>query len=263
MRHLFKNFSKDLFIQPWQGGVRLIDMDKELPHRYFPELKNHFYRVGEILNSPINIFFVDKDSRIIEMNDATINTAGFSCKQSAIGKTVHIAAKKETADHSIEHDRQVVLSKQLKIRESNYMRLDDINLTGISMRFPWFDKNEDIIGVFGFSIVTSKYDQYSLTEALDFVAKTGLLKQKKNAEAVKTLLPGKEFNNVYLSKRELECLYLMVRGKTAKGIADILELSPRTVEQYLNSLKNKFSASSKSELIDKALTYIFNQIMPD
>ena len=54
----------------------------------------------------------------------------------------------------------------------------------------------------------------------------------------------------YLSKREWECLSKFAMGKTYKGIANILSLSPRTVESYLNQIKEKTGISSKAKLID-------------
>lgn len=58
---------------------------------------------------------------------------------------------------------------------------------------------------------------------------------------------------VDFSKRELECLQLTLRGKTAKQIGVILGLSSRTVEQYLGNLKYKMGVTSKSALIECAL----------
>lgn len=60
-----------------------------------------------------------------------------------------------------------------------------------------------------------------------------------------------------LSKRETECLYLTIQGKSAKQIAAILKLSTWTIEEYLQELKIKCNVSSKSELIGKTMR-LFN-----
>lgn len=65
--------------------------------------------------------------------------------------------------------------------------------------------------------------------------------------------------NVYsisLSKREVECLYFTLYGKTAKQIAHYLGISHWTVEEYLKELKYKLKAKSKSELINKTIAYL-------
>jgi DNA-binding CsgD family transcriptional regulator len=48
-------------------------------------------------------------------------------------------------------------------------------------------------------------------------------------------------------------LFLILRGKTAKLAAAVLGLSYRTVQQYIDSLKAKFQAGNKIELIDVAM----------
>lgn len=58
--------------------------------------------------------------------------------------------------------------------------------------------------------------------------------------------PDNVFN---LSNRELECLFLILRGKTAKQIAEIMDLSKRTVEFYIENIKNKFGCNTKSDLL--------------
>lgn len=57
----------------------------------------------------------------------------------------------------------------------------------------------------------------------------------------------------YLSKRESECAYFLLRGNTIKGIAQILTLSPRTVEHYLENVKIKLNVSNKASLIQKII----------
>lgn len=60
-----------------------------------------------------------------------------------------------------------------------------------------------------------------------------------------------------LSEREMQCLALLIRGKPARQIGEELQISNRTVEHYLESIKNKWSCLNKQELIEKGLIYIY------
>lgn len=57
-----------------------------------------------------------------------------------------------------------------------------------------------------------------------------------------------------LSAREIDCARLVVQGKTSKEIANLLFISPRTVESHINHLKDKLFCRIKSELIAKLNT---------
>jgi DNA-binding CsgD family transcriptional regulator len=59
-------------------------------------------------------------------------------------------------------------------------------------------------------------------------------------------------NFMGLSTRELECLFCLLRGKTAKQSGELLGLSKRTIEFYLENIKNKFGCQSKVELVIQA-----------
>lgn len=66
-----------------------------------------------------------------------------------------------------------------------------------------------------------------------------------------------------LSKREMECLYYLLRGKTAKQIARTLDLSFRTIEAYIRNIKLKFTCDNKSQLIEKAISHGYLNVLPD
>lgn len=57
-----------------------------------------------------------------------------------------------------------------------------------------------------------------------------------------------------LSTRQLECLFYILRGKSANEIAIILKLSKRTVETHTEFIKNKLQCDNKAQLIEKALS---------
>lgn len=69
--------------------------------------------------------------------------------------------------------------------------------------------------------------------------------------------------NISLTDRQLQVLFFLLRGKTIKQIAKILELSHRTVDDYLEQLRIKFSAQNKYELINKAISYGFLNTVPE
>jgi DNA-binding CsgD family transcriptional regulator len=56
-------------------------------------------------------------------------------------------------------------------------------------------------------------------------------------------------NHFFLSKREMQCLSSLSKAKTMKEIAEELSLSPRTVETYIEKIKNKSGLHFKNDLI--------------
>jgi len=76
---------------------------------------------------------------------------------------------------------------------------------------------------------------------------------------LKKILPSRyyinnQYKNEYLTRSEYQCLKLIAKLKSAKEIANELKLSPRTVEVYINNIKEKFELHKKSDfsnVIDK------------
>jgi DNA-binding CsgD family transcriptional regulator len=59
------------------------------------------------------------------------------------------------------------------------------------------------------------------------------------------------------SKREVDCIFCLLSGKTARETAEILTLSTKTVENYIDALKVKLNCSRKSEIFEKLLNTEF------
>jgi DNA-binding CsgD family transcriptional regulator len=55
---------------------------------------------------------------------------------------------------------------------------------------------------------------------------------------------------VTLTPREYDCILNMMKNKTAKEIGVILDISYRTVEHYIENIKQKLGVNFKSELIE-------------
>lgn len=84
-----------------------------------------------------------------------------------------------------------------------------------------------------------------------------IMNQKKENDVKLNKCAPREFlviceqKEVVLSKREAQCLYHLLQGKTAKETANTLCISPRTVEVYLRSLKDKTNSGTKIDIIAK------------
>lgn len=67
---------------------------------------------------------------------------------------------------------------------------------------------------------------------------------------------AQESAQTWLTVREQQVLEQLVLGKSVRQIADDLERSPHTVHDHVKSLHRKLGASSRGELIARALGYI-------
>lgn len=97
----------------------------------------------------------------------------------------------------------------------------------------------EVLGELEFKKEFPKMKIPNLNKKKYFLKRTGLIDKQ-------SLIPD-------FTLREVECISFLFKGKTAPQIADILNLSPRTVEYYIENIKNKLDCTSKSETIEKAL----------
>ncbi len=61
-----------------------------------------------------------------------------------------------------------------------------------------------------------------------------------------------ELYNIQFTPRERDCLHYLLQGYTAKEIGNHLQLSPRTIEDYIARLKEKLRCTCRSDLVKKA-----------
>jgi len=73
------------------------------------------------------------------------------------------------------------------------------------------------------------------------------------------------FDAGFLTLRQYDCLYYLIKGMTAKQTAKMLNITDRTVHGHLNLLRQKFNCHRRSDLVSRALkvTHIKNKILLD
>jgi len=62
---------------------------------------------------------------------------------------------------------------------------------------------------------------------------------------------GDDYEGIYYTKREAECLIYLIQGNTLVATAKLMDLSPRTVEFYVKNMRLKIGATTKTQLLNK------------
>lgn len=107
---------------------------------------------------------------------------------------------------------------------------------------PLYDHNGQYIGVCGVAVDVTCKD--ILTQASKYLF-TYFPKNKQS----RFYLKGRH-KNVYLTRREAECAFYLLKGKTSKETAKLLNISYRTVEDIIQKIKNKLNINYRSELFE-------------
>jgi DNA-binding CsgD family transcriptional regulator len=203
----------------------------------------------------VHLYSKDIEGKFLNCNEQQAWSMGLKNEKAVIGKTdfdIWDPRKPNSEGTCVarilrENDKQVITSK----KTINFIESVSSDNSYFSIKQPLYDQYENINGISGISIeiTSSNFIETIINTAKAFgLSESDLKLSSSYQEYLK--IKSRDFK---LSIREIECLYHLVRGKTAKMIAQFLNLSPRTVESYIENIKAKFGCYTKSELLDKAL----------
>lgn len=156
---------------------------------------------------------------------------------------------------------QIVMStgKKIKILDIHPFRNKEWQAFTVT-KVPFFDEKENVIGtIFHALNVTSP----AVLELGSILSHISIDSPHALVGGQSSFLLSHQFSEIKLSDREAECLFFILRGKTAKLIGKYLGVSPRTIEEYTSHLKTKFNAQNKCELIAKAIQAGFLSMIPE
>lgn len=98
------------------------------------------------------------------------------------------------------------------------------------------------------SIYTQSFECEQLLADIDDINKRKLFFEACN---INRFYLGGNLKNTYLSLREAECIALLLDGFSPKEIALRMNISDRTVEKHIDSVKKKTGCSFRNELLNK------------
>lgn len=123
---------------------------------------------------------------------------------------------------------------------------------------PIFNNKGKVVNLFAHAIDLSNSSQFKVY--MNFHQLDSKLFGKPLKSTSYTL--NSEYTPIPLTEKQENCLFLLVRGKTVKEIAKILQLSPRTVECHIEAIKIKLDCQYKSEIVGKAIEKGFLHYIP-
>lgn len=222
-----------------ENGIKLIPTEELPRYRYFPNAFDTGHTIASISQLPISMYFLDQDGCTVYMSEECARVCGFATADDAIGKSLIDVSDLMSATQLILNSRTVAKSNEIKIIEEENYRKDGVKQQFLSIKAPWYGDNNQIIGSCGFSVVLG---EHQLAESLVILSNLGMMNVSRMKKQSSHALP------TTLTKREYECLELVLKGYTSKKIAHVLGISYRTVEEYISNIKQKMGVKTKAEL---------------
>lgn len=204
-------------------------------------------------NSQKYIFVKDAFSRFQFANDNFLHLFGLKRVSQIIGLSdLCLCRDKMQAQKYVQLDQQVIRSNQkLPVMERILPKTDKAVIeTMEGTLYPLY--NADLKSTYIFGVVSPHAKLIVANLETIFKLKTTDLDKLLVKKSYFIETRGRKFT---LSRREIQCVISLFKGKHAGEVADDLGLQQVTIEFYINNLKNKLGANSKSDLLNKIISW--------
>jgi PAS domain S-box-containing protein len=185
----------------------------------------------------IYVFCKDTNGRFLFCNEKFAEAAGIDSPSELIGKTDYDLIWREQAPYFQAGDQKVLAGEPFVNKQEVMLQRDKIATVLTSSK--QFIEKDKCLGVIGhFVDITGFFLNRNV----------GYFDSKSNRFYL-----GDPFKNVYLCRQQYKVFKLLLLGYAAKKIANLLHLSTRTIEFYIDTIKKKLDCKTKHEIIAKVL----------
>ncbi len=209
---------------------------------------------------PVPVALLDLNSRINCSNDYSAKIFGYQKKSQLIGigaPQMRCPAVK-FADTFINQDRQVIATGAGLTILDIHTYAHDMHKQLLTNKIPYI-KNGEIVG-------TTYYATEIHSKTLSQLCSTLITSDKqyyhKKKGTDRSYIFGTILGEKTLSKREKDCVFYLLRGKTAKETSKSMDISFRTVETHIQNIKNKLGCDNRSDIIEYALANGYLNYVP-
>lgn len=228
--------SREFLLHKHRNGVKLVK----------PSYDSLETSLAELLAKRMSVYFLNLDNQAIEFNDAQMSHLNVLNRNDLLGHTLAAITDDTNAVENNHRNNANVLSKEKALIFSEDMHCPDRSCQSISVKMPWYDQADKIIGVFGFSYYSDSYCGQSNHHDFAAVSNTFF-------ESCQTSSPANACLQVF-SNREVQLITHLMQGKTLKECSQHLGISKRTAEHYFNNMKQKVNVKTRSEFMNYLLS---------
>lgn len=207
------------------------------------------------------IWAKDKKGKYLSCNKTMYNDVGLSNESEILGLTDLELCWEKFAILFRGNDNIIMHGRESQFFIETTKIADGRKFKYYSYKAPLYVNSKKVLGTIGFGFSLTQLDSHlqKNLNSLSFISPREQQKFQNLPYSFSFFLTSQKIRNIHLSVREIECIKLTVRGKTAKEIANLLNISYRTVESYLENIKSKLKINSKRELIDLVMQAIFEK----
>lgn len=235
-----------LFINTYRNGFKLIKANEKCRSKISSK-----FLIQNVLDLPFNVYFTSEDCILHSVNQPLADLLNTNI-DTVVGKNIFDLAGEESGSAALKNNIEVMTSNKKIIFEEDILLNDGSNQQQcLTIKFPWYDDYNKIIGIFGCSVV---YGMHDLTKSLNILTQLGFL--NPDIFTSQNNVIGSYICDVFLTKREIACMRLYIYGKSISNIAMELQISPKTIELYIHNILIKLNVFSRDSLMDKIINYI-------
>ena len=234
---------EDLKIFLYKQGVMLLRPDQA--DKGSLQVINTGSGISTLHNLPFNVYVKNHDHQIQYGNFPVLKTLDYTSMKDILGKTIFDRIDKDFAHQIYKNNNNVIYQERPFILDEEGIKIKDgTHINSLSIKVPWYSEDGKLAGILGFGLIANR-DAYA--QAINQLLSMKLF-PAYSSKQFKTA--GKFYKSHYFTSIELNILHLSARGKTAKDTAAMLSLSKRTVEHYIENIKQKLNVKTKSAMIE-------------
>ncbi|MAZ78036.1 MAG: hypothetical protein CMF39_05105 [Legionellaceae bacterium] len=198
------------------------------------------------LQLPGIVVWMNLNEEYLGINPLLAKLQGYKGHDKALGKTCFDMPSPavEMADHFSMQER-FIMNTGLEKQYFTVVEFSNGQNIFVVAKKPLIDDQNNVIGLFVQGVNVTNKSLLKVSSDLTYMDQ-GVVKKNKYHQFEYEILD--QLNN-NLTPREVDCLFLLVRGRTTKEIANFLSLAAKTVDRHIENIRLKLGCRNRNEII--------------
>lgn len=199
----------------------------------------------------------DQNLKYISLNKTGLDFFKFSSEEEIIGLDDYQMPWNSVVDMLHYFDRRTMEQGSCFNLEL-IKACNGVTHTLLTQKIPLVNNSKQCVGVSIFSFSFKIEDLFNYHKAMTNQLKVFNPKMQTHSSNKRKYF---EYKSLRFTRREAQCVSMILRGATIDEIANKICRSPRTVQKYYDSLREKLSSTKHSVVFQKAIEYGFIDLM--